>query len=387
MLPDNGLERKGSLSYKKCTWFAIVLLCSAYIIFSLKLTPLSIKDIVVNSFGFNNSNNVSSPTLETEKVINVFPSNTMLINKNLLHYSTVISWSGPNSSLVIEALLYFKVTPSHTDLRCAVRLNKTFVLFKPVLSMIEIERSGHGIYRVNCTLESSDLEIEDFYRILVGVVDSRKYSVQNQDDILYHIANFCNKTLPKKKTLMNCVHNMHAIDEERSNEVITWLRILQGMGYDKVRIYAVHYENPFVLNFTKLFPGYVEMIPHEYNITRACSIVKPEDQQSCIDTFGGHLGILGLREKTSTNDCLMNYKHVYKYMTNFDIDEIIFARRLETGYHQKIDVSNPQKCSQVYENLAKEPFNMYDYCEALTKKFGPFAFYRFENYIVIKKKH
>jgi len=73
--------------------------------------------------------------------------------------------------------------------------------------------------------------------------------------------------------------------------------------------------------------------------------------------------VFNSHERLQTNDCLLRLKHEYQYVTNYDVDEIIFPR-------QKKFRETSLKCSLNESSMDIKPdkvhlYNIYDYTVGL----------------------
>jgi hypothetical protein len=87
--------------------------------------------------------------------------------------------------------------------------------------------------------------------------------------------------------------------------------------------------------------------------------------------------VFNSHERLQTNDCLLRLKHEYQYVTNYDVDEIIFPRK------KKFNRETSLKCSLNESSMDIKPdqvqlYNIYDYTVGLD---GLYSSY------IVKKLH
>jgi hypothetical protein len=86
----------------------------------------------------------------------------------------------------------------------------------------------------------------------------------------------------------------------------------------------------------------------------------------------------------------MSYKNVYQYLSNYDVDELIFPRLPETN-HFNIAKIKEKNCVETHEKLTKrlkrpQSTMIDDFIETLVEKYGQnVSHFRFENFLVLEK--
>jgi hypothetical protein len=90
--------------------------------------------------------------------------------------------------------------------------------------------------------------------------------------------------------------------------------------------------------------------------------------------------VVNSHEIVCLNDCLMNFKYEYEFMTNYDFDEFIFPRKFKTDDYERYDSF---KCAENKRKIAK--YNIYDYASELVSTYGPnAASFLFEHFLFME---
>jgi hypothetical protein len=312
---------------------------------------------------------------------NTFHTNTWLVNTNILQYSTITSWSGNSTSLKIESLVFTKLNVQEIDINCAVKIANQSVLFVPATERIYMESETFTLYKIDCYLNEDKFQVEGLDQIFVGIVNLNDYNQTNIDEVFFHKPKFFDLQQPKKFNPVNCVHTVRNMDKGRFEDAKIWLRLHQTIGYEKIRFYVLDHDNEYYSMLMTEFPDFLEIINHETNISRICKNLRLKNQPECIDRFKAYLDLetlFSLQEKVCTNDCFMSHKYSFKYLTNHDLDEVIFPRRFNTSFASKNFLLN---CKRV--NRKFKTFKMRDYIQKLVDFYGQdISYFRFENFLV-----
>ncbi len=254
-----------------------------------------------------------------------------------------------------------------------------------------MEVTGFKLYRVRCLLNEDSFFGLNLSLVKIAIVDIR----DNKQRFYFQKPLFFDRGKPKKDKLVNYVHTLRNVDDSRFAKLINWIRLNKEFGVDKIRFCAIELADRFVTRLRGKFSDYIDIVRHEVDIERVCKNMHSKDtKKECADKFKLHFDVkklLGLHDKICTNDCFMSYKYVYRYLSNYDVDEFIFPRRFETNYFNA-DVARQKSCAKAYENFSKpaqkrpDSTIMTDYMERLVEKYGRnVSHFRFENYLVLKE--
>ncbi|CAF1133746.1 unnamed protein product [Brachionus calyciflorus] len=86
-----------------------------------------------------------------------------------------------------------------------------------------------------------------------------------------------------------------------------------------------------------------------------------------------------LHERMCTNNCLLESKYEYEYLTNYDFDEFVFPRNFMTNHVKQSDY-DLENIDLTLNN------NIMDYISKLNKKYGKnISYYAFENVLFLNE--
>jgi hypothetical protein len=242
-------------------------------------------------------------------------------------------------------------------------------------------------------------QIGDLETLKVAILDMENYSSRDDNSIQNHVIYFhapgkiLDQTKLKLKSSINCVHTLRVKDHKTFANIGYWIKINRAMGVARLKLCAIDYENSFLTQIKNKYEHFIEVLNYEKNITKICMNLRVENVKECEKSYGKYFLLdkyPGLHEKMCSNECFTSSKYLYHYLTNYDIDEIIFPRLFSSDYflNQK---SNQKECFgsiKEYENVleSKNKYNLYDYAENLKSIYGKdVASFRFENFLVFNK--
>jgi hypothetical protein len=321
---------------------------------------------------------------------NVFKSATYLINKNVMQYSVVISHTSLDQPLEVESLCVFKEKAAPQLTRCVFANDTAVFKVKPVKDIFQVEdHYGWILSRVVCKLEPNEYPNSTLAQIYVAVLIEQEYPNLKSDKIYFQEPKFYNRSIPKLNSILNCVHTLSIDNNARYHNILNWIQINKAMGVGKIQFCSIDYNSSYNPKLEKKFESFVEVIYHEINLTRICANLNDTDP-SCMTTFvrayNDFYQLHGWYDKVCTNDCFLNYKYVYKYVSNYDIDDLIFPRKYSTFFSQTLNL-NTSNCSEVYTEFAQNKdnsvYSVYDYIQRLEQKHGKASYFRFEHYLVL----
>lgn len=339
------------------------------------------------NISFHLDQSYSSPSL---------PNNKWIINGIVTQYSSVITETNTNIyKLESLILINHKLRKIKLDkLFCVLRvgdlihfLSTTQILDIPLM---ETKHGVNSIWRVSCELEGLFILSQD---ISVAIIDKRDFIdiISKIDKISFQKVNFYKILEKKKQEIVNCVHMVRDLNEHKFQKLQNWISIQKEIGFNQIKIYT-HYISQEILNILKnKFKDFLQIIEYKTKYEDICG----QD----LDNFKKYYcnksmeiffeisddSIFNIHERMSSNDCLMNYKHKYQYVSNYDFDEFIFPRQLDTKYPENI--INPNlTCSNHLSILNKIEikYNIIDFINKLNRIYGQnIAYYKFENVLFL----
>ena len=330
----------------------------------------------------------------------VFNSKSWIVNENVLQYSTILSSN--NNILEIESITFFKernIRVISEFSRCVINLDTVVNLIKVPSQVLKLEQTRFDIYKVVCIIEPREYIGYNISQVTVAVINYQDFLGFNVEKLFFHQPKFIEKRIKKLNTTINCVHTLRNINKKMHANIQNWIEINKLIGVAKIRIYALEYENVYLKEIKSKYTNYVEIVEHEVNITKICFNLyrqRNTHYENCIKKYGEYFKLIdkgdemtiGLHEKLCTNDCLMDNKHVYQYLTNYDVDEFILPRQFQTNYAERVDELS-LGCERVYEKYLNntsrlKSFKINDYIQRLNTIYGKdVACFRFENHLFL----
>jgi hypothetical protein len=354
------------------------------------------------------------------------PSTNWLLNQNILQYSTIARLVRHSTAIEIESLIMFDMLsqaeaasrlPSHKKLletkRCLVKFNSSasdqdlFIIKYEELFLLELA-AEYTIYRIRClfVLRNKHNARQIINHVHVAIVDLAHYRNLNS----FNVTLFFHKPIlilqnPGKSKIetstVNCVHAVRQMNELRYKQTKNWLQINKLMGVGRVRLCRlIDYDNTtdfHVQNLVKHFGAdFVEVVKYHMNPGHVCEKLAVHSGASfswknwCVQRIGVALNDFGVHEKMCANACFQNYKHIYKYLTNYDMDEFIFPRRFDKNHfhelsERELDAAETQCVSSNKSNYINGGL-ISNYIQRLVQFYGTrVAYFHFENYLTLNE--
>lgn len=343
----------------------------------------------------------------------VFNANTWIFNQNVAQYSTraLLTQQG---TILVEALAFFnydeneKLDYVKAKIRCIVFVdNKSYVLrVFEVINQITLVPSGsltfRFLWKVRCELPQSQIHLRG--KIKLALTDIDEYERLNSSDrfksskkyylLSFQEANFYDLKIPKKKSVVHCVHMVRNLNEVRRKRMRNWLEIQKQIGIDRVRLYFARVDKTIETSLKDEFKDFIDIVPYRLEYENICKFSiqlknNEKDREiinyivdNCLQFYRVYFNeskvfMINHHEKICTNDCLLNFKYEYEFATNYDFDEFIFPRKFPTN-----DLSHFKTTSSCNNTSAVSltGYNIYDYALKLTQKYGnQIACFQFEN--------
>jgi hypothetical protein len=336
----------------------------------------------LNSINQKKKDSVTNPN---DKIANRFDADHWVFNFGVSQFSSIIS-GDRDKVITIESLVFFDHSNDYNNLkkniRCYTKTDDETMLLAPVellrIELMHISSFPKSLWRVKCELKQTEHK-NQFQVLEVAILDSSKYDdflkkfKESKHLVWLQKPRYFNTSIPKRKAVSNCVHMVNHIDELRFSRIQNWLELQRSIGYEKIKFYFYNvnqkYHELFHLKFND---GFVEIIEYNTSLEHLCHWPKnllgddPSSElyqylyKNCLQAHEKHFKmsdgmIYNSHERMNSNDCLLKFKYEYEYITNYDIDEIIFPRLSGTND---------------YQNLLKVSFKINDYIYMMTGKFN-----------------
>jgi hypothetical protein len=259
-----------------------------------------------------------------------------IVNEELLQYGTIVSVDEQNR-LEVESMA---MSPSgNLDqeaqfLRCLIQINSQQTL---VLNVTEVKKLW--VHHIKCRVSlDQHLAIEN-RTILVSIMDSRSRKLT----FMAKRAEFFNRTRPKERAFMNCACAVRHLTRRVFEDVLVWARMNLAIGVKKLEIYSTDYQSGYLKEIESKFAEFVHTFEYETNSTLICMNSNVADLQSCSAKLAGLFHSRIIHQVTAMNNCFLNAKYKYLYMSNYDIDEFILPRSLNMYEQSKVELKTGRK--------------------------------------------
>jgi hypothetical protein len=322
-------------------------------------------------------------------------TNSWVFNQDIVQYSSTATLMPSNGYLNIETLLFFTDKKSVHHLsqtaKCVVVLNqnRVIVVERSEAILMDSYRVNDELFKVTCTL-SKEQHMSKFNEIFVGIIESYRHVSQITSGIFYvNKASFYDLSVPRIRGVVNCVHTVRNVNNKLYDHMRTWLKINQAIGMSQVKMCTVEYKSSFITKLQKEFLGFVQVNEFELSLEVICKNFKHLSPRICQPSGEGsnrikstsHFGRANnFHEKICTNECLMNYRYSYEYLSNYDVDEVIFPRNFQTNFQEDVlKQSSDASCKQIYSKHEERmhshclKYDIYDYVTRLQRMYGPYV--------------
>ncbi len=143
---------------------------------------------------------------------------------------------------------------------------------------------------------------------------------------------------------------LNNVDETRYSKIQNWLELQRTIGFEKIRFYCFNVSQKYRDLLEKSSNSFVEIVNYNTSVEYVCEwpqMLLNSDPSSklyqflhinCLQAYQRHFfkitrsSVYNSHERLNTNDCLLKFKYEYEYVSNYDIDEIIFPRLFGTNY-------------------------------------------------------
>ena len=348
-----------------------------------------------------NRNGQPIPKLFDSTKFKVFESNKWIFNFNVSQYSSIISVD-INNDILIEALFLFDVPKNYfslkNDLRCLIKIKEQVWLLEldELLGVdgIQIIYYSNFLWRARCKIDRN-VHKNTFLDLQIAIIDVSYFDYYSEifDDgdslITLQQPNFINTSIGKNNQIANCVHMLTRIDDSRFQNLKNWIQIQQDIGFSKIRFYTYHVDPKYINFLQEMYKNdFIDIIKYPVLFDDICEWhlkqyeKNPESKlaifllNNCEKAHELHFKLTDEQiyyshERMNTNDCLLNYKYLYEYLTNYDIDEIIFPRLLSTNSFDRL-FDNRTKCKDIklIDKSELKKYSIYDFAHSLFTKYS-----------------
>ena len=337
---------------------------------------------------------------------NIYSKNEWVVQFNVAQYSSILV-EQVDGSVDIEALIFHDNTTKSKH----IRNNTKCLILEPDEKMLEFEPfeiltidAEASIWLIKCKINNR--KILNNSNSTVAIIDKNDF--ENSQNRFEHLIvksqkpSIFKRSVPKKKQISHCVHLIYNLDETRLQNLIEWISIQRQLNIAKIRLYFHKVSDP-IYAIRKIREAnndekFVEVIYYKNELKDFCQIktnFRNSNQFSsdnCDKSFKIHFSKSTQKhEKINTNDCYLNYKYEYEYVSNYDFDEFIFPR----SYHkidqiQLLDLfshSQQKNNNCLSVNYSMPYYDLYNYTRYLQDMLGgsSVAYLQFDNTFMLLK--
>ena len=313
-------------------------------------------------------------SIEKYKIFDKYEWN---FNSNISQYTTILykeKHSDTKEFIIVESLVLFNQgTVLLNQLSCVFNIDSKLIIENQV-QITSINKNNLFLLKFTLDISNQTNKVINLNYISISIIDRRYYG---KFIITYkrpHIISF--KT--NKKTMINCVHMTRCSEEcsEYQKKVNSWSEILYKIGYDKIQLYVIQANQTFKDDLIKNDKySLIELVDYKLSNEDLCKWHKSEFDKkqnqlnkmlylNCVNSVKSIFTItsdwwFGLHEKINTNACYLQHKYNYEFLTNLDLDEIIFPRLYDLNLNSNL-------ISLILNNSNSDRHNLYDYTKKLT---------------------
>jgi hypothetical protein len=215
-----------------------------------------------------------------------------------------------------------------SHLKCLVALNENETILKDA-----IDAAQHVTLHVKCLLTSGEYSRVVDNKMSVGVFDMRDYFDGAKSIVLGREASFFDATRAKVFGLRNCACTVRNVSQKVFEDILMWTRLNRVIGVSELSLYTTHTDIEFNERLRKETDGYLKVYEYEMNVTKLCVINKFSNLTACAQRYEKFF-MYGQHnfpnQVIMMNEILLNTKYKYEFVSNYDINEIIFPRNFPT---------------------------------------------------------
>lgn len=359
--------------------------------------------------------NYQSKFINNSEEINL--NNEWIVNANIVQYSSYAISIKPNVLKIdVLALINYNVNDlsilrQNMKIIAKIKQNDYKIQIINIENILRIpfmktNAIPNTLWRFSCKLSLNTNEINNNH-LLIALIDQNEFKNElSLENIKYQKPTYINGMKEKIKGVAHCVHMLRNVNGDRVERLFNWLDMQFRIGISEISLY-IHNVDIEILNLIKQnYEG--DKVKLKYHKTDFNNVCKSEirlynkDSKSvlykfmhdyCLKAYNTHFNlsndlVSNAHERINTNDCFLNYKYQYEYVTNYDFDEIIFPRKFDV--YETSSVENAFKnCNQSIiekSSAINKTYNIYEYANRLFNYYGKnrLTSITFQNSIFIK---
>ena len=201
---------------------------------------------------------------------------------------------------------------------------------------------------------------------------------------------YVNRSALRRKAVAHCVHMLRHLNEKRFTHLIDWIRIQKSIGIAHIKIYLIEWNEQLRRTVAAKFKDLVQVIDYKIDLTSICQLeinnknfyknsrLYQQLYANCEAAYYKHFNmsidiVSNKHEQFQSNDCLLKFKYEYEFVSNYDIDEVIFPRRFEWQQlmHQHLsNVSCERNINKFIAKFEASQYNVYDFVMDLSNTYS-----------------
>jgi hypothetical protein len=338
--------------------------------------------------------------------IHFHSSNEWIFNFNITQYSSIFSSLKPSNEIITESLVLFDYEDIYNmayindNVKCLIHINQNEVFYmKPIkilkIDLMPVNGKPKSLFKIECFFAYDPISIKYLH---VSIIDS-KYFALNQHPISFQKAIFYNRNIPKQKAIVNCVHMIRNLNEEKLKTLKEWIQIQKRIGVAKLKLYFFQVNSTILSDLSKLDSNYLELVNYKTSFNQICKrnieMVKKYPNSTnfiylynnCKKSFNIHfksiftdVDLFNTHERINTNDCYLKSKYQYEFFSNYDFDELIIPRQLDNTFTD----CGRQKMKSHFNNIYDYVIKLIDILKESNHE--KISFLRFENFVSLDYK-
>jgi hypothetical protein len=327
-----------------------------------------------------------------QKDIKINHVNEWIINGNITQYSSYIlteegffkNYYYIEAFVILTRELESKNINLLEYLKCFYKTEKGIIqksnaTYLKKISFMNVKGFPKKLHRINCKIQINNTSF-----VTVAIISENEFGKDKIPEDYIEFQEPRVKKIDKEDSLRNgvahCVHLLRNVEGSRSKRLFDWIEMQKRIGISEISLYTYNVSNEVVDRLNKKYSnGYVKIVKYLTKYEDVCRIPVLNFEKNresaihenllniCKNAYSYHFDmsddlVMNTHERINTNDCFFNYKYDYKYVTTYDIDELILPR------HYKLDYHNDNEFNCENTTYPRLNYNIFKFADDLFKK-------------------
>jgi hypothetical protein len=370
-------------------------------------------------FGQPTHNRLEVIVTEDVGYLNTRLNHEWILNNNIMQYSSYIIYKSDSKAL-IESLIIPIKQASMMPFKCVLKYpNGSLRLYDAIQAYPIVESvnypEGHSkttTYHVKCEIADYALFDDKNKQSLVAIIDGSEFDfTKNESDLRsmrlsftslkYQLPTYIDARQPKKKATAHCIHMLYDLEfNGNADGLAQFFDILIDLKINEIKMYIYRHHSLVDLNLMRNYK-FLSVVHHDavhhrvcqleiYNLKRAPnSELFKYSYDQCMLGFRKFFQIIevarvkAIHDKLNTNDCYINFRHLYEIVTNYDYDEFIWPRVSMLGQLQTVYDNMTGDLKSMCGYRPPRVLDAYDYESSLLKRHSNTGSLRLEHVAMI----